>query len=159
MTRRTRNGSLLASVRPAFRAVAITVVPATATLDEAGWARLESIVEEALAGRPVRVQRQLIVFIRLIDALGLVRYGRRFRALDAQARVKVLRGLEDSPVLLFRRGFWGLRTLVYMGWYAQPETARRIGYAGEIRGWPARPGVVSSVALPAVPPAHEVGPL
>jgi hypothetical protein len=48
---------------------------------------------------------------------------------------------------------------VYMGWYTQPETARRIGYQGHIQGWPARPGLDATVDLPSVPPAHEVGPL
>ena len=154
-----RTAPLLAPVRATFRAVAATVVPEAAVLDEAGWARLEAIVEGALAQRPARMQRQLVVFIRLIDALALARYRRRFRSLDVARRAAVLGRLQDSPVLLFRRGFWGLRTLVYMGWYAQPETAQRIGYQGHIRGWPARPGLESTVELPPVPPAHEVGPL
>ena len=151
--------ALLAPVRATFRAVASTVVPETGALDEAGWARLEAIVEQALADRPAKMQRQLIVFIRLIDGMALVRYGRKLAALPMPKRVRLLERLQDAPVLLLRRGFWGLRTLVYMGWYAQPETAVRIGYQGHIRGWPARPGAASPIELPAVPPAHEVGPL
>lgn len=151
--------AVLAPVRATFRAVASVVAPATASLDEDGWQRVEAIVEYAIAQRPVRMQRQLIVFIRLIDALSLARFRRRFRSLDTSRRVRVLDSLQDSPVLLLRRGFWGLRTLVYMGWYAQPDTARRIGYQGHVRGWPARPGSTTSIPLPAVPPAHEVGPL
>ena len=146
------NRSRLASVRATFRAVAGTVVPDTASLDEAGWARLESIVESALAERSPKMQRQLVVFIRLIDAFALARHGRRLRSLPVETRARVLARLEDSPVLLFRRGFWGLRTLVYMGWYTQPETAQRIGYQGHIRGWPARPGRTATVDLPPVPP-------
>lgn len=153
------SSSLLRPVRATFHAVATTVVPATRDLDEAGWVALESIVESALAGRPARIQRQLIVFIRLIDAIALLRHGRRFRALPPDKRSSVLRGLQDSPVLLFRRGFWGLRTLVYMGWYAQPETAARIGYRAHLRGWTARPGAAAGVDLPPVSPAREVGPL
>lgn len=151
--------ALLAPVRPTFRAVAATIVPATASLDEAGWRGLEAIVERALGERPPRMRRQLVAFIRLIDGLAIARHRRRFRSLDATRRIRLLEILQDSPVLLLRRGFWGLRTLVYMGWYAQPETARRIGYQGHMRGWPARPGVTSAVPLPPVPPAHEVGPL
>ena len=151
--------ALLAPVRATFRAIATTVVPATASLDEDGWLRLEGIVERGVAERPARMQRQLVVFVRLIDALALARHRRRFRSLDAGRRNALLRRLQDSPVLLFRRGFWGLRTLVYMGWYAQPETARRIGYQGHVRGWPARPGLESTIPLPPVPPAREVGPL
>lgn len=151
--------AILAPVRPTFRVIAATVVPATASLDEAGWRALETIVEHALAERPARMRRQLVVFIRLIDLLALARHRRRFRSLDEARRVRVLDGLQDSPVLLLRRGFWGLRTLIYMGWYAQPRTAERIGYRGHLRGWNARPGVAASTPLPTVPPAHEVGPL
>lgn len=149
----------LAPVRATFRAVASTVVPETSGLDEAGWERLESIVEHALAERPAKMQRQLIVFIRLIDGMSLARHGRRLAALPMAKRVRILERLQDAPVLLLRRGFWGLRTLVYMGWYAQPETADRIGYQGHIRGWTARPGAASPIELPPVPPAHEVGPI
>lgn len=151
--------AVLASVRPTFRAVAAVVAPATASLDEAGWQRVEAIVERALAERPPRMRRQLVAFIRLIDALALARHRRRFRSLDAVRRARLLESLQDSPVLLLRRGFWGLRTLVYMGWYAQPDTARALGYQGHVRGWPARPGTGAVTPLPDVPPAHEVGPL
>ena len=151
--------ALLEPVRATFRAIAATVVPETATLDEAGWKRVETIVEDALADRPPRKQRQLVVFIRLIDAMALARYGRRFASLGIDRRGALLRRLQDSRVLLFRRGFWGLRTLAFMGWYAQPATAERIGYRGHVRGWNARPGLVSPIELPEVPPASEVGPL
>lgn len=151
--------AILAPVRRTFRAVAETVAPATASLDEPGWLRVEAIVERALSERPPRMRRQLVLFIRLIDALAIARHRRRFRSLDQERRVRLLESLQDSPVLLLRRGFWGLRTLVFMGWYAQPDTARRIGYQGNARGWPARPGISAATPLPPVPPAHEVGPL
>lgn len=149
---------VLAPVRATFRAVARTVVPETSSLDEDGWAGVEAIVEDALARRPPRMRRQLVVFIRLIDALALLRHLRRFRALEADARAGLLARLQDSPVLLFRRGFWGLRTLVYMGWYAQPSTAERIGYRAHPRGWTGRQASASE-PLPPVAPARDVGSL
>lgn len=151
--------AVLAPVRPTFRAVARTVVPETAALDEAGWQELEAIVETALAGRPARLRRQLVVFVRLIDGLALARHARRFRSLGPAARVSLLERLQDSPVLLLRRGFWALRTLVYMGWYAQPATALRIGYRAHLRGWSAPAGRIAGELLPEVAPAREVGPL
>jgi hypothetical protein len=150
---------VLSPVRRTFRAVARTVVPETASLDETGWTRLESIVEQALAERPARMRRQLVVFIRLIDWMAVPRHGRRFAALGAEAREALLHRLQDSPVLLLRRGFWGLRTLVFMGWYAQPATAEHIGYAAHLRGWTGRPGITPREPLPSVAPAHEVGSL
>ncbi len=66
---------------------------------------LERIVEQALASRPSRLQRQLVILIRAIE---------------------------------LRRGFWGLRTLALMGYYARPAAAASVGYHADPRGWEAR---------------------
>ncbi len=135
---------VLAGTRTTFRAVARTVVPDAGTLDEAGWREVETIVERALAARPEKLRRQLATFLRLIRWLPVLRYGRTFDALDADRRSHVLAAIERAPVLLARRGFWGLRTLVFMGWYGRRETADAIGYRASKDGWLARgpePGV------------------
>ncbi len=129
--------SLLAPVRPAFRAAAEAILPAAAQLDDAGWARLEQIVEHALAQRPKRAQRQLQLFLRVLDAWPLVRHRRRFRALPRDTRLRVLHDLERARPLLLRRGVWGVRTLVFMGYYTQPVHAARIGYRASALGWQA----------------------
>lgn len=130
--------SVLAAVRPAFRAIATTVVPEAASLDADGWMELERIVEQALASRPPRLQRQLVILIRAIEWLPLLRYGRRFTQLEGERRARVLVALQESPLLLLRRGFWGLRTLALMGYYARPAAAASIGYRADPRGWEAR---------------------
>ncbi len=130
--------AVLPPVRPVFRAVAQACVSEAAALDAAGWAELEAIVEAALARRPPKVRRQLATLIRLIDLLPLLRYGRRFPALDGGRRLAVLRALQDAPLLLLRRGVWGLRTLVFMGYYARPAGAAAVGYRADPRGWEAR---------------------
>jgi hypothetical protein len=150
--------ALLAPVRSTFRAVARTVVPDTAALDETGWSSVEAIVEDALAARPPRMRRQIVLFIRLIDWLARARHGHAFRDLDERARGRILQRLQSSPVLLLRRGFWGLRTLVFMGWYAQPSTADRIGYRAGRRGWGDRPGEVPRTPLTPVARAHDLAP-
>ncbi len=130
--------SVLAAVRPVFRAVATTVVPEAASLDADGWMELERIVEQALTSRPPRLQRQLVILIRAIEWLPLLRYGRRFTQLEGERRARVLVALQESPLLLLRRGFWGLRTLALMGYYARPAAAASIGYRADPRGWEAR---------------------
>ena len=130
--------SVLAAVRPTFRAIAATVVPETAALDADGWAALEGIVEQALAPRPPRMRRQLVVLIRAIEWLPLLRYGRRFSRLDPARRTRFLTALQESRLLLLRRGLWGLRTLALMGYYAQPRAAASIEYRADPRGWEAR---------------------
>lgn len=129
----------LLTERPSFRAAATTVVPEAAGLNEAGWARLGAIVEDALADRPA-ARRQLGVFLRAIEWLPTLRWGRRFSRLTPEHRRAFLAGLQDAPLLLVRRGFWGLRTLVYMGYYGQEEVRARIGYRAHPDGWKARPG-------------------
>jgi len=130
--------SVLAAVRPAFRAIAATVVPEATSLDADGWKELERIIEQALAARPPRLQRQLVILIRAIEWLPLLRYGHRFTRLDSGHRARVLAALQESPLLLLRRGFWGLRTLALMGYYARPAAAASIGYDADPRGWEAR---------------------
>jgi hypothetical protein len=130
--------SVLTAVRPAFRAIATAIVPDVQRLDEPAWIELEAIVSEALALRPVRLQRQLLTFIRLVEWMPVVRFGRRFSQLDAERRTRVLESLQDAPVLLIRRGVWGLRTLILMGHYGRAAVQRAIGYRGDPRGWGAR---------------------
>ena len=129
---------LLPPVRATFRAIAVTVVPEASALDESGWSALEALVERTLAPRPAAMRRQLVLFVRAIEHLPRLRWGRSFTALGPEERTRFLSGLEHAPLLLLRRGFWGLRTLVFLGYYARPEAAAAIGYRAEARGWEAR---------------------
>ncbi len=131
--------SLLGPVRPAFRALAGTIVPAAASLDEGQWGELEAIVEDYLSRRPAKLRRQLQLFVRVLQLLPLARYGKPFTALDAERRRRFLGAIQDAPVLLVRRGFWGLRTMVYLGYYNRAAAAAEIGYRAHVRGWEARP--------------------
>ena len=121
-----------------FRAVAATVVPEAADLDATGWLELERIVEGALAARPVAVRRQLALFLQIVQWLPVLGYGRPFTGLPAARRAQVLAAIERAPVQLPRRGFWGLRTLVFMGYYGRAAAAAAIGYRADPRGWEAR---------------------
>ena len=132
------SANLLAPVRPAFRALAETFIPEIAGASPTTWDRLETVVASALAERPAAMQRQLLLFIRVLDGLARLRFGRALVNLDAARRTALLEGLSKSPVLLIRRGVWGLRTLVQMGYYTQPEVQAAIGYRATAAGWEAR---------------------
>jgi hypothetical protein len=132
--------SALGAARERFRALAIAILPDVATLDPEGWRALESIVEDALAARPQRVIRQFRLFIRVAASLPILRYGREFGALSPTQRADHLARLENSRLLLIRRGFWGLRTLVYMGYYGQESARWAIGYRADSAGWSALEG-------------------
>jgi hypothetical protein len=135
--RKEPSHSVLAPVRTVFRAVVVTVVPDAKQLDEPGWLALEAQVEDLLALRPPVLRRQLQLFLRAIEWLPVVRYGHTFTGLPAEQRSRVLRYLQDHPVERIRCGFWGLRTLAFLGYYGRPEGARAIGYAPDPRGWEA----------------------
>lgn len=124
----------LEAVRDVFRAVARTVVPECSRMEADEWHELEAVVEDALRDRPPAMRRQLRLLLRAVQWLPLLRWGRRFTSLDARRRHRVLEALQDAPLLLLRRGFWGLRTLVFMGYYARPSVRSEIGYRARLRG-------------------------
>jgi hypothetical protein len=125
-------------VRETFRAVATTVVPEAVRLGPDEWTEVEQIVERGLASRPPSIRRQLRLFVRILNVLPLFRFGRTFRRLDDARRTRFLLAIQDAPLLLLRRGFWGVRTLVYMGYYARPAARAEVGYRATTEGWEGR---------------------
>ncbi len=125
-------------MRSPFRALATVFVPETSGIDEPAWHRLEAIVTGALATRPPGLRRQVVLFVRALDLLALARHGRRLATLDQATRTGLVERVGSSRLLLFRRGVWGLRTLVHMGWYGQPEVQSSLGYRAAPGGWAAR---------------------
>jgi len=132
------SGSVLMPVRATFRAVAETVVPEASSLTPDAWRELEEVVERALAARPERTRRQLVTFLRLVELLPLLRHFRRFTRLSPDGRFHVLAGLQSSRQLALRRGLWGVRTLVLMGYYSREDVQAALGYRAHKNGWSAR---------------------
>jgi len=120
-----------------FRAVATTIVPEASALDSQGWRDVDAAIEALLRDRPEPLKRQLRLFLRAIEWLPVVRYGRPFTRLGPTERTRVLAHLENDPIQKVRVGFWGLRTIVLAGYYGRPGAAQAIGYAADPRGWEA----------------------
>lgn len=125
-------------VWPTLQAVAVTVVPSASSLDEGAWREVRRVMEGALDARGPEVAGQLRTLLRILQWLPLFRYGRRFASLDPGRRERFLRALQDCPLTLLRRGVWGLRTMVLMGYYGRAQAAAEIGYAPDFRGWGAQ---------------------
>lgn len=140
--------SVIAAARPIFRAVACAVVPEAARLDGAAWSELERIVDEALASRPEQMRRQLVTFLRVLDLLARIRHGRALPSLDPSRRRSLLERVERARLYPLRRGMWGLRTLIFMGYYTRPGVAAELGYAADCSGWSARGGTLGIVLMP-----------
>lgn len=128
---------LAGSLSRIFRAVACTVIPEAGDLDEEQWSRALEIVEDALADRPPELRRQVRLFLRLLQWIPLLRWLRPFTSLGADRRARWLSFLQGAPLLAVRRGFWGVRTLCYMGYYGLPEVRAAVGYRAHPRGWKA----------------------
>ncbi|HVP44593.1 MAG TPA: hypothetical protein VMS96_14270 [Terriglobales bacterium] len=120
-----------------FRSVTRTVLPETEALDPEQRESTERLVSEALQRRSRGEIRQLRLFLHLIEWVSVLRYGRRFTSLDRSRRLRILGYLQDHPVQLIRAGFWGLRTLAFLGYYGRREAAIAIGYRPDARGWEA----------------------
>ena len=123
------------SLRPKLRALACCFIPETADASETQWAELEATVTRAVAARPPALARQLAALIRLLDGLALLRYGRGLAGLDPVRLTRLLERLAHSRLLLLRRGIWGLRTLLQLGWYTQSSVTAALGYRAEPAGW------------------------
>jgi hypothetical protein len=104
------------------------IAPGLARLDDGGRERVRAIIERAMTTRPAAVRRQLGVFLNLVRWAPLIRYGARFDRLDPAHQEAVLRWFQDAPIGRLRSGFWGLKTLIYMGYYGRPEAGHEIGY-------------------------------
>jgi len=114
------------------------MLPPSRALDEEGWRRAESIIEHALASRPPVVKRQLRLFLRAVNLLPLLSTGRTLQGLSPHRRVAFLERLQRIRLLPVRRGVWGIRTLLYMGYYLQEPVRTRIGYRAAPGGWSVR---------------------
>jgi hypothetical protein len=117
-----------------LQTLAARIVPESAELDAAGAARFFGIIDDALQDRDPAVRRQFGVFLGLLRWAPVFRYGAPFEKLRPERQDAVLRWFEDCPASLPRKGFWGLKTMVFMGYYGQQETNVLVGYTPEFDG-------------------------
>ena len=121
-----------------FRAVLDAVVPEASSLSTTEWREAQGIIARAIGARPPAVRRQIGLFMRALDALTLVKYGRPLHTVATNDATRLLEALSKSKLLLLRRGVWGVRTLAFMGYYARADAGRAIGYRARAGGWSAR---------------------
>lgn len=110
------------------------IVPEVASLDAGERRAFRAILEDALAGRPPGVRRQLSLFLTILRLAPVLRWGAPLDRLPSERRRAVLRWFENAPLTLLRKGFWGLKALTFMGYYARPEVAGALGYTPAFDG-------------------------
>lgn len=121
-----------------FASITEVVVPDARAMSAAEWREFGDVIEGALAKRPPAMRRQLGLFMKILNVLSFIRHRRSISRLSVEQRTQFLASIENSRLLLFRRGFWGIRTLAFMGYYARPGCAGSLGYAAAARGWELR---------------------
>jgi hypothetical protein len=126
--------ALATSRVPTLESLARRIVPPWERLDEAGRARFLELIDEALMERPAGVRRQFSTFLLAIRWAPALRWGCRFDRLEAARQDAFLRWLERNPLAKLRQGFWGLKTLLFMGYYGRHESHAEIGYAPSFDG-------------------------
>jgi hypothetical protein len=120
-----------------FRAIAAVVVPESADLDDRAWHEMEALVLDSLSLRPPPLQRKLRLFVHAVEWLPVLSYRKRFSALDSESRAAFLSRLQEHRIDAIRVGFWGLRTLVFLGYYGRATGANEIDYDPHPSGWDA----------------------
>ena len=129
-----------ATLRPMaarLRPLLATMVPATSALSAAELDRVLDRVDARLALEDPGLRRQLRLFVRVVWWLPVLTSFRTFGGLPPARREAFLLRLQDGPVPKLRVGLWGLRTLLYLGWYGDPAVQEGLGYRPDARGWEA----------------------
>jgi hypothetical protein len=107
--------------------LAARIAPDSAAFDADGRRRFREIVAEAMV-------KQIRLFLGVLRRAPALRYGRTLDRLSPDRQDAVLRWFQDAPVQKLRQGLWGVKALVYMGTYAQPEVAPGLHYTPSFDG-------------------------
>jgi hypothetical protein len=115
-------------------AVAGVIIPSVGSLDEKGRRRFAAIVNVAMSDKPPKVVGQFKFFLFMLRWMTLPFFLRPFDRLGITSQTRVMRFLEYFPIGLVRTGIWGLKALVFMGYYGQPAISKAIGYTPSMDG-------------------------
>ena len=89
---------------------------------------LLAAVDQTLGPRPRLQQFEFKVLLFAIRWMTVPFTLRPFERLPGERQDRWLQLLEGAPLTLLRVGIWGLKTLVFLGYYTQDGVQRRILY-------------------------------
>ncbi|HMI93463.1 MAG TPA: gluconate 2-dehydrogenase subunit 3 family protein [Polyangiales bacterium] len=117
--------------RVVFAAAAECIVPSEPRSPGANDPRCLALAEAAIALRPAADQKLLRTFLRLVELLPLLRYGRRFSRLSLERRQAVLRWLSRTRLSgRLRAGMFGVKNFALLGYYGSELPYAELGYPG-----------------------------
>lgn len=92
------------------------------------------VVDGALSEREPALQVQFGAFLKILNLAPFPRHFKTLKGLPPAIQDKWLRKFENSSIQKFRTGFWGLRTLIFMGYYGDPARAKEFNYTPSFKG-------------------------
>ncbi|HAZ11539.1 MAG: hypothetical protein A2X86_18620 [Bdellovibrionales bacterium GWA2_49_15] len=111
-----------------FEAIQATLVPALLRMKQDGRDRSRDLLNNFLKNKDRAILFKIGLFLVFIDVVSFF-YGLScFRKLSPSKKAAVMLFFFNSPLPLFRKGFWGINTLAKMGVYGQTEIYEEIGY-------------------------------
>ena len=112
-----------------FEALQHCLVPRSRNFSHTQKQESIRLINDFLDKTPLSVQRKLALFFIVIDIFSLLFGGKTFKNSSPQKQIAIMNLFFDSPLGLFRKGFWGLNTLIKLGVFGQPSLYADIGYA------------------------------
>ena len=108
--------------------LAARIVPESAGAPPQVTDPLLAAVDEELRPRPRLQQLEFKLLLFAIRWMTVPFTLHRFERLPGERQDRWLGFLENAPLTLLRVGIWGLKTLVFLGYYTQDGVLRRIVY-------------------------------
>ena len=108
--------------------LAARIVPESAGAPPQVTEPLLAAVDEELRPRPRLQQFEFKLLLFAIRWMTVPFTLHRFERLPGERQDRWLGFLENAPLTLLRVGIWGLKTLVFLGYYTQDGVQQRIVY-------------------------------
>lgn len=126
--------ALTASQRAFLLAIAPRITPVLEPMSPAAGEAMLALIDGTLASRTPAMRRQFGLFLSVLRWLPCLRYLRPLDRLDGARQDAALRRFQDHPLQIIRGGFWGVRTLLLLGHYGQPDIGASIAYTPSTNG-------------------------
>jgi hypothetical protein len=104
------------------------IVPEVASASPDVRERLVILVDGELQPRPRSQQLQFKLLLLALRWLPVLFALRRFERLPPDRQDRLLLLLQEAPLTILRVGMWGLKTLVFIGYYSQAAVTQQIHY-------------------------------
>jgi hypothetical protein len=108
--------------------LASRIVPETAAATPEVRRRLVAVVDDVLQRQSSSQQFQFKLLLLVLRWMTVPFTLHRLESLPPSWQDFLLRRLEGAPLTILRVGIWGLKTLVFMGYYGQEAVTARIHY-------------------------------